>query len=922
MAFQTSILAESIDSEAVRSFEEKLIEYGLQGAVRTTRPSRVVNATDNSIYYVEPICVVEAQNAADVVAVVKAAAMSGLSITARGGGTGTNGQSLTRGVVLDTSRFMNHILDFNAEIQIVKVQPGVVLDQLNAYLRPHGYFFPPAVSTSSRATIGGMVATDASGKGSRIYGRTSDYLVSAEVVLSDGTSTTICDLPPKTEPPTGLLSNAVALLRKELPHLTDEIARVFPKINRGLTGYNLDELRGPDGTLRLTKLIAGSEGTLAVTTELALRVVKLPPYRGMAVIGFPDSVSALSSVADLLVADPEAIEFLDDRTVELGKSTNSWSMVQPFLGAELSTCGGYLFAEVSDTSPDGVAVRLHRLEATALDVQVKAKGVVATQDMKVMAALNALRKDAVGLMGKGSGALKGVAFVEDAAVPPENLVKFVSGFREILNSHQLDFGMYGHADVGCVHVRPLMDMRKHEHRDKVRPISDAVAQLAREHGGLIWGEHGKGVRSEYIPDYFGPRLYGLLRQIKTAFDPDNRFNPGKLVTANVTDLQVDRIDEVTFRGTRDSKIAAYAAYGKATDCNGNGACFHWDSAYEMCPSYKVTRDRVQSPKGRAALIRDWLYARETGGDEGKAADALDVSLRTCLSCKACATQCPVQVDIPDMKARFLSERYSNQPRPRRDRLVRHMEDLILLASRLPVIANLGLRLAKPVLEKSFGLVDLPRFATRPLIARMQLAGARCLPPGKSLPADVDKAKAVILLSDSFLGPFEPAVLESAARVMRRVGIQVFHTPILRNGKALHVRGYLNQFEAVRLAAVQTIEAYSAYGLPLITIEPAITMLYRQDYRDALGADTITSLDQFLVGVTTMLPKAAGGSFSIIGHCTECAADPAHLDRWKQIFAAAELDLSIIRSGCCGMAGLFGHEIEICRTKYSILVGVN
>ncbi|MCJ8140940.1 FAD-binding and (Fe-S)-binding domain-containing protein [Falsirhodobacter halotolerans] len=889
------------------AFRQALAARGFRGQVRTDRAARVVNATDNSIYYREPDCVIEPRSAEDVAAAVAAAAEVGVPITPRGGGTGTNGQALAQGVVLDLSRFMNRIVAFHEEEGIVRVEPGVVLDQLNAFLKARGYVFPPAVSTGSRATLGGMVATDASGKGSRRYGRTSDYLVSAEVVLADGRPATVGDLAADAPLPPGPLGQAAALLRDRLPALSGDIARVFPPMNRGLTGYNLDEVRGPNGELRLTKLLAGSEGTLAVATALDLRVVKLPKHFGIAIIGYADSLVALGAVADLLPADPDAIEFLDDRTVHLGKTSPAWPVLEPVLGADLASSGGYLFAEVSADTPEAVADRLAAVERAALAATTRATGLIATQDAAVMAALNGLRKDAVGLMGKGKGAFKGVAFVEDAAVPPENLVAFVAGFRDILDAHGLEYGMYGHADVGCVHVRPLMDMRRPEHRAKIRPISDAVADLARAQNGLIWGEHGKGVRGEYVELYFGPDLFAFLRRIKAAFDPANRLNPGKLVTAFGTDLAVDRIDAIPFRGARDERIAGHTAFAKASECNGNGACFHWDSANEMCPSYKATRDRVQSPKGRAALIRDWLDIRDTGGDAAPAADALAASLATCLSCKACTSQCPVHVDIPTLKAEFLADRYAHRSRPLRDRLVRHMEALTLVAARVPRLANLGMAIAQGGLARAFGLVDLPRFGVRGLEARMRAAGARRLAPGEGLPAGVDRDNAALLVCDSFLGPFEPEVLESAARVLARLGVQVFHTPIQRNGKAAQVRGYLDAFRATRDAAVARIDAYAALGVPLVTVEPAVTMLYRQDYK--LEEGVLTSLDRVLMSLADRMPTGAGARFRLIGHCTETSADPGNLTRWQRIFAAAGLALTPQRAGCCGMAGMFGHEAE-------------
>lgn len=895
--------------EHTKTFERILVQHGFTGVVRSNRATKVVYATDNSIYYREPSCVVEPKSAADVSIAVKAAAETGLSITPRGGGTGTNGQSLTSGIVIDTSRFMNTILEFNLEKGVIRLEPGVVLDQLNSFLKPHDMFFPPAVSTASRATLGGMVATDASGKGSRRYGRTSDYLISADVVFSDGSTGPIADLPAKAPQPDGLLGTVADILRTELPELDDQIAETFPVMNRGLTGYNLDQLRGRDGALCLTKLLAGSEGTLAIITAIELRIVPLPRFKGTAVIGYPDSIAALGAVAGLLPFDPEAIEFLDDLTVNLGKSTPVWPAISSFLGGDMSACGGYLFAEFFGDTPEKIDVRLTALRDAVNATPGLAIGIATSIDPSINFALDALRKDAVGLMGKGEGPLKGIAFVEDAAVPPENLIGFVRGFRAILDSYGLKYGMYGHADVGCVHVRPLMDMRLPEHRSKIRPISDAVAELANANGGLIWGEHGKGVRGEYVEQTFGPELFALLRRIKAAFDPENSLNPGKLVTAADTELQVDRIDEVPFRGERDA-LNNDVAYEKSVACNGNGACFHWDAASEMCPSYKATRDRLQSPKGRAALFRDWQNAKATGGPVDVTVDALAASLSTCLSCKACTSQCPVQVDIPTMKSAFLEERYLTRPRPLRDHLLRHMEQLTLLATRAPRIFNLALNLGQGIMSAAFGLTDLPRFATLGQNRRLIAAGSRLLKPGEALPQGVNADMAVVLLCDSFLGPFEPQVLESAARVLVSMGFEVFHTPILPNGKAQHVRGYLNAFNATREKALAQIQVLAELQIPLVTIEPAVTMLYRQDYGQMPEEAMFLSLDQLLVMHLDMLPKTAQTeAFTLIGHCTETSADPESLSRWRSIFATADLSLTPERAGCCGMAGQFGHERE-------------
>lgn len=905
---------QTLREHGIASFIAALHAMRWNGGIRTERAARIVLSTDNSIYQRLPQAVLEPHDMTAMAVAMTQAAQHGVAITARGGGTGTNGQSLTNSVAMDCSRHMNRIVDVDAEAGIAVVEPGVVLDQLNAALRPFGWMFGPSVSTATRATLGGMVSTDASGKGSRRFGRTSDHVVSANVIWPNGTHEKLRDLDrdevEKITKKDSVLGNLTKFLRDTLPSHSDDITRVFPKMNRGLTGYNLDQVRHQDGGLSLTRLLAGSEGTLALIGQLTLRLSRIPHYRGAAVIGYADCDTALRAVPDLVAADPDAIEFLDGKVVELGRAAPVWNSVLPILG-DLADSGGLLFAEVSGDTREDVATKIAALEIAANTSEIRSLGLSGTHDPVEMAGIATLRSEAVGLLASGDGPRRGTAFVEDAAVPPERLVDFVSEFRALLDDHGLDYGMFGHADVGCVHVRPMLDMLEPTDRERIRPISDAVAALAKRHGGLIWGEHGKGVRGEYLENRVGPALYNLMRQIKTVCDPQDLLNPDKLVQSLATSKPLLRIDTVPFRGTADAEIEKDARqdFSQAIACNGNGACFDWSPVRTMCPSYKATGDRVQSPKGRAALIRDWLLQRavdKTSLSTKTTALELAESLDTCLSCKSCTSLCPVRVDIPTMKAEFLHQHHATVPRPRRDQLVRWMEPLTLAARQMPRLANAMLSIA-PI--RQFGFFDLPKFATRPVERSLRQAGATIIQINRpQLIAPPEKS--AILITDSFLGVFDTGPLIAATRVLKRVGFNVHATPPVAMGKALQVRGFLDAYRQVCDRTLPHLKALARTGAPLVVVEPAVLMALRQEWPLVEHGIEILSLEEFLSIHRDKLPHVESRSaITLMPHCTQASGDPGHTALWQGVFATCNLDLITEQVGCCGMAGMFGHETE-------------
>ncbi|QEN85506.1 FAD-binding oxidoreductase [Labrys sp. KNU-23] len=915
-----------VEDKAVPSgldaFLSALVPAGYAGDIARDRATRIVHATDNSIYQVEPAAVLFARNGEDVACVVRLAAEHRIPLSPRGGGTGTNGQSLTRGVLVDTSRHMNRILELDLERQRVTVEPGVVLNQLNDYLQPYGLFFPPTVSTASRATLGGMVATDASGKGSRIYGKTSDYIEAMEIVLADGETFQVEAMPIAKARELARRQDAAGRIHREVLRVVDEnaglIASTFPEMNRGLTGYNLKHVLGEDDCFRLSYLLAGSEGTLAFTTRLTLRLRKRPACRALVPVRYATFQAALIDVQRLLQAEPAAIEILDDTILALARQDVVWGEIEGVLGSDDSRpVGGLNFVEfVGETQGevDAALARLSNLLAEQPGIVLDWKIVT---DAKTIAGLWSLREKAVGLLGRLGGGKQGTPFVEDTAVPPERLAPYVEEFRAILDRHGLAYGMFGHADVGCLHVRPALDMRLAEDAALIRPVSDAVAALTRKYGGLLWGEHGRGYRGEYSPFFFGGKLYDELCALKRAFDPLNLLNPGKLTSVDTVLYPVEGIDAVPLRGEKDRTIAAplQRDYDRAIACNGNGACFNWDRHDPMCPSYKLTRDRRHSPKGRAAMLREWARSTSTAAGHSSATAEIEEELKTsldlCLSCKACSSQCPVKVDIPAMKSRFLHRYFKNRHRPLRHRIVAAMEPGLALARRFPATANLGLRLMRASgLARRVGLTDLPHLSVPAPAPRLQprdLGG---------LAADAG-ANAVILLEDSFASSFDGSVVDAVAGLLARLGFQVHRAAPAANGKALHVLGMLDEFAKVAGAARAYQSQLLATGLPVVGIEPVAVLMGRHEYvGPGLGEPlAVLGLDEFLAQALESgrlgqaLPASGTAGFHLLPHCTEKTAKPGTGQAWTRIFNHFGLELTVPATGCCGMAGLFGHEAE-------------
>lgn len=928
----------------VAQFLQQLPQNGFTGLIQTDYATRLINATDNSVYQVLPQAVLTPKNEQDVASIFRLAAepvFHSLNFSPRGGGTGTNGQSLTRGIVIDVARLQNHILELNLEQGWVRIQPGVILDQLNDHLKPHGVFFAPNLSPSNRATIGGMANTDACGKGSRLYGRTSDHVLGMRIVLNDGTVLV-------TGRKTAEQLNAVVNQKTreaELYQTVRDVCADAPshpgseKLGRFITAYNLWRPLRDDGSLALDPLICGSEGTLAVVTELTLKLTPLPKHKGLFAVRYRSFDQALAAAQQLLAHEPSAIETIDDKILNLAKNDVLFPKVRPYLGVDEEFTGNAVnLVEFIATDDSALSAKTAELKKQLADDQAVISFYYSTESAP-QGALWELRKKGVGLLGNTKGKRRPIPFVEDTAVPPEHLADYIREFRALLDSHGLSYGMFGHVDVGCLHVRPALNLRTDEDEQLFRKISDGVYTLLKKYGGVMWSEHGKGFRAWYGPDFHGDAIYQRMRRIKTAFDPRNQLNPGKICTPLNSDAELIS-PFAQWRGQRDRQIDTRAeemAQG-ALYCNGNGQCFDYRMDSIMCPSYKATNDRIHSPKGRSGLMREWLtqvsaqnidiavkpltgkevlrreLRRFGGRDSNDFSHQVADAMSGCLGCKACATQCPIKVDVPAQKSLFLHHYHRRYPRPVRDYLLSSMESWAPIMARVPRLANALMfnPLSSWFAEKVFGLRQLPRFATRNLYHLKNKAERRFDLTELQKLSSEQRHNTVFLLPDAFTGFFDAHTLESAVQLLETLGKRVVLLPFLPLAKADHVKGLLPGFERKANRALSFLSLLTSLEVPVVCLETTQTLMFSQEYRELTSRyelPSILSLHEYLHGTEITVPQHAGGTVFLFSHCTEKSQQPASTAQWQSIFQRAGLELQAVATGCCGMAGSYGHERE-------------
>ena len=883
------------------------LERELEGEVRFDRVSRALYSTDASVYQIEPLGVVVPRSREDLLRVVRLCARFRCPLTLRGGGTSQAGQAVGAGLVVDTSKHLTGVLELNTAERWVRVEPGLVLDELNAQLRPHGLRFAPDISTASRATIGGMMANNSSGARSVYYGKTIDHVLEQEVVLADGSVAHLRGLSPDelaaVTAGEGLEADGYRVVQRLAVELADEVERRFPKVLRRVGGYNLDEFVRPDRPFNLSKLMVGSEGTLGVVLSAKLNLVPLPRAKAVLAIQFADLLESLGATPLILTHGPSAVEVMDRFILDHTRQSAALealrvSFIEGEPGALL--CVEFYADREEDLPP--------RLEALERDLRSHGLGYRYHHalDAPGQARIWSLREAALGLSMAMKDDAKSLSFVEDTAVAPEKLREYIARFLEIVRRHGTRAGVYAHASVGCLHVRPVVNLKTAEGIRTFEAIATEVSDLALEYGGALSGEHGDGlVRSPFMSKMFGPVLYEAFRTIKRTFDPDGIFNPGKIVDAPpLTENLRYGLGYRTASPTTHFDYAEYGGLAGAVEmCSGLGACRKTLDG-TMCPSFMATREEAHSTRGRANVLRLAMAGRlgESGlGDRG-VYDVLDL----CLECRACKAECPVGVDVARFKSEFLADYWRRHGTPLQARLFGNARALAVWGSRLAPLSNWIVNVA-PVRRLNERWLGIDRRRVLPEFQRQTLA--RCAPKTDGRPD-------VVLFNDTFTNHYDPAIGLAALDVLAAAGCRAGLVAHGCCGRPQISKGLLADARALAGANTAALYPHAAEGRKIVFCEPSCLSAVREDApallrgdarrQAAVVAQAAVLFEDFLEVSADRLRFRQGPPHILLhGHCHQKAMGllaPAR-SLLARVPGSTIVDLD---AGCCGMAGSFGY----------------
>lgn len=890
-------------------FLEELSD-ALPGRVLADPVSQLIYSTDVSLYQIRPAAVAIPANRDELAAAVRIAAAHRMPILPRGAGTSLAGQTVGPGLVLDCSKHLNRIIEVNREERWVRLEPGVVLDQLNDHLSPLGLFFAPDVATSSRANLGGMLGNNSSGMRSLRYGKTVDHVLELTALLSTGEIITFRELDrPALDALCAGDDTAARIhdgVRRLVAEHRDEIRTRYPRVMRRVSGYNLDELLD-ENRFNLSRLLVGSEGTLAVIVEAKLRLEPLPEARAVVVLHFHRLMDSIRLVPRLLVHQPTAVELLDRYGLELARSNPSVAgLARRFLQGDPDAI---LMLEFSG-SPAELQEQMERLKRDAA-VQAVCFAAVEAWEPGLQQAVWQVRKNALGVMLGIRGDFKPVPFIEDSCVPVEVLADYVSDVQQICKEHGRRLALYAHAGVGVIHLRPILNLKQEEDVRILASISEQVFQRVVHYRGSWSGEHGDGLSRSYkLREFFGDRLYEAFRRVKELFDPAGLMNPGKILDAPPPTENL-RISP-TYRPVVPATFYRFAdegGMGAAIElCTGVGQCRKLSGV--MCPSYIVTREEEHSTRGRANALRSAI-AGELGRD-GLTSDRLYEVLDLCLECKACKSECPSNVDMAKLKAEFLAHYYQRHGLPLRRRLIGATRRIAETATLVPRLANMamGNPVARRILEAAAGLDRRrvpPRFAHQSLGAWYR-SHYRPLPEGRL----------VTLLADTFTNYFEPEAGVAAIRLLEAVGCRVRLIDWACCGRPLISSGRLDR---AREEGDRTLPGLLEAEGRLVVLEPSCFATFRDDWPDLLTdvqgakqlAARVCTLEEILTenGVAEALAsRLQGGPPRILyhGHCQQRAVlGMAPTVAMLRLLPASHVDE--VPPGCCGMAGVFGYERE-------------
>ena len=914
---------------------ERRLKAELSGDVHFDRFTRGRYATDASHYQITPVGVAAPRTIEEAERAIEIAKAEKVSVLARGGGTSQAGQTVGESLVVDCSKYLTRILDLDVKRARCTVEPGIVLDDLNRQLKPHGLWFPVDISTSSRATIGGMAANNSCGGRSMRYGTMRDNVVSIEAVLADGTLANFGRIGGSAAEVPAPMRPLVKALLDIGAREADEVAARFPKVQRRVGGYNLDALVSGKNDINLAHILIGSEGTLAFSTRIELALSPLLPRRAVGAVHFGSFYAAMDTAQLIVRLNPIAVELMDRTMIELAREI---PIFRPTLDKFVrGTPEAVLLVEFGDEDQDDNIRNLSDLKELIGDIGLgwdrqgaKWGGVVDVLAPDLQAAIADVRTSGLNIMMSMKDEGKPVSFVEDCAVPLEHLAEYTSRLTQIFESHGTRGTWYAHAGSGCLHVRPILNLRQDKDVHAMRAIAEEAFAMVREYKGSHSGEHGDGlVRSEFNEAMFGARLARAFEEVKDRFDPNDVFNPGKVVRPPKFDDRSLFRYAPGYRGEEVETRLDWSAFpgsgsgfqGAVEMCNNNGACRKLAGGV-MCPSYRVTRDERDVTRGRANTLR--LAVTGQLGADALASDEMAETLKLCVSCKACRRECPTGVDMARMKIEVQAARAKKRGLSLHERLVGWLPRYAPEAARRPWLFNMRNR--SPMLRKAAEI--FARFSRQRRLPKWRADIYEDRSDWAYSPATAgDLSRDVVLFADTFNRYFERENLDAARRVLVAGGYRV-HAPLPPEGDARPLccgRTFLavGQVEEAKAEMERTLKVLAPYitrGMSVIGIEPSCLFTFRDELPALVKSDQVSRLigttfllEEFLAreqaAGRTKLPLGALKRKALLhGHCHQKAFDTmgAVETMLRQI---PELSVETVESSCCGMAGSFGYDAE-------------
>ena len=891
------------------TFAETL-QHKVKGKVYADTYSRGMYATDASIHQIWPQVICTPKDEADVITAVKLAAEHSLTILPRGGGTSLAGQTVGESLVLDFSKHMNQLLELNVEERWARIQPGLVRDELNAMLEPHGLHFAPDPATSSRANVGGMLGNNSSGTKSILYGKTVDHILEMKLLLSDGS---ILHLGPKTEAEYAQLAEQqdregeiYRKFKELILQNKEQIETRFPKVMRRVGGYNLDEFIHTE-TWNLAKVIVGSEGTLGVILEAKINLEPLPKYQSCCVVHFDNLLEAIQAVEPMLAFQPAAVEILDNTVVQLSRENLLTSRHAHFIE------GNPAAIQIVEFYGDTLEDVQQRPKQMVEDLKKRGMGYAYPifWDEKNHDDVWVIRKKGLGLMLGVKGKAKPLAFIEDAGIPTKHLPEYIDRVLKLCENLGVKVAMYAHASVGVIHVRPILDLREELDVENLKKIAEQTFELVMEYGGSWSGEHGDGlVRSPFNEKFFGSQLYHTFKEVKTLFDPAGLMNPGKIIDSPPMDTHLRY--GAAYRTQPPKTHFHYKTeqgFEAAIDmCTGVGECRKVLGG-TMCPSFQASREEEHSTRGRANALRMAMSGQF--GEEGLSSPRMREVMDLCLSCKGCKSECPSNVDMAKLKSEVAQLHYDKHGPTFRDRLIR---DSAKMAKRFsgalaPMVNNMQRsRLFRNMQESILGMSAsriLPDYAKNTFASWYN----KQKPSGKRM---------VVLFADTYLNYHEPHVGKAAYKLLTDCGFEVIlaEAGCCQRPKISH--GFLKEAKKEGLKTLQHLDSFLKNGTPVLVCEPSCASALNDDLPDLIDDEALAQraqkgimmIDQFLLqeqeaGRLPVKLTATASQTLIHGHCHQKALYGTKA--MKQLLNGA--DVQEIPSGCCGMAGSFGYEKE-------------